>query len=209
MTDFTPESLAAEMAAANAAYRDAYPRANLAAVRYLAAVTLRLVPDATHLLIESSDQGHFMSLPHLVEVDGHVAIPDPALSGVDPDEYGFDDLRDPDRDNATDLWRDVFDSDDQAQLAASNMEWGGPWQQYVDRDLTYTRPAAGYYALDVRRIRDDALAETPAPTTEAAALDAIVAAMREGLAGPGTNDHDRIGTLLNVSNILRSTGREV
>jgi len=130
-----PHEAAATFNAATAAVRatawSLEQEAALAAVRLLAAHALDAVPDATHLLIESSDQGNYMMCTAgSVERDGVTVA-----SGTD--------------------WDDRCELHD-LDAAASWLTWGAAaWEQYADPFHPYTNMRGGYVALDLRRIAAD------------------------------------------------------
>ena len=109
-----------------------------AAVRALAAHALSVAPDATHMLLESSDQGDHMCAPSWLQKDGENV--------------------------AEEAWDAHYTEHvDSLSDAAMWLPWGvRTWEQYIDHDHPYTRPKSGSLALDLRRIAADAEAE-PGP----------------------------------------------
>lgn len=102
--------------------------AETAALFLLAGHARSVAPEATHMLMESSDQGNFMCTPaFLVIGEDHVA----------EDEW---DAR-------------VEEYEDDLSQAASWLTWGHEsWEQYLDTAHPFTNRRGGYYAVDLRRI---------------------------------------------------------
>jgi hypothetical protein len=127
------EHAAAAFEDASARYHDVAPKleqdAITTALYLIATHVLEFAPEATHMLMESSDQGDFMCPPYRIEQDGKDLV-----VGVEGD------------------WEDVVEDND-LQGAASWLTWGADaWEQYVDQDHPYTNTRGGYCALDLRRI---------------------------------------------------------
>ena len=132
-----------------AAYEDATNRyrgiapslesqAELSAVQLMARVALDFEPTATHMLMESSDQGEFMCAPHALQRDG-----------VDLFDVQWDvgDAR-----ARADQWQDLIEQYD-LHGAGSWLTWGHTaWERFVDTDHPYTSKRSGYLALDLRKI---------------------------------------------------------
>jgi hypothetical protein len=100
-----------------------------AAVRLLAAHALSVDPGATHMLLESSDQGNFMNGPvQLTDAKGDV------ISEQEWEAHYNDHV-------------------DELSDAASWLTWGHTrWEQFADAAHPYSNMRNGYYALDLRRI---------------------------------------------------------
>ena len=116
-------------------YEEEEKRRQLAALRLIAAHALAVAPEATHMLMESSDQGEYLTAPSFLTVgEEHVA----------EEEW---DAR-------------VEEYEDDLQDAPGWLPWiGRHWQQYVDESHPYTNRRGGYYAVDLQRIAADAAAE--------------------------------------------------
>lgn len=103
--------------------------AETAALQLLAGHALAVAPNATHMLMESSDQGNHMCYPlYLTIGDDH------------EQEQEWD--------------AHVEEYEDDLSQAASWLTWGHEaWEQFVDEDHEYTNVRSGYYAMDLRRIK--------------------------------------------------------
>lgn len=119
---------------ATAGFHEQEVRRQLAAIRLIASHALAVAPEATHMLMESSDQGACLSVPSFLTVgEEHVAEEawDARL-----EEFGDGDLT----------------------YAPSWLPWGSDrpdsdgWGQFVDNDHPYTNRRSGRYAIDLRRI---------------------------------------------------------
>ena len=117
---------------ATAAYHEANleAKAETAALLLLAGHALAVAPNATHMLMESSDQGNHMCVPLFLTVgEEHVA----------EEEW---DAR-------------VEEYDDELSQAASWLTWGhDSWEDYTDLDHPFSRTRSGYYAMDLGRIKE-------------------------------------------------------
>ena len=102
--------------------------ATLSALRLIALASLSVAPDATHVLIESSDQGgRYMCGPNSIEQDGVDIVDEETLSDLN----------------------ESWDLD----AAASWLDWDDDvWEQFADPNHPYTNPRGGYYAMDLQRI---------------------------------------------------------
>jgi hypothetical protein len=98
-----------------------------AAIRLIAAHALSVASDTVYMLIESSDQGHYMCVPSYLtdEAGAHLAEEE---------------------------WDQRSQDDDDLMSAAGWLGWDGPWERFADLEHTFTNPRSGYYALDMRRI---------------------------------------------------------
>lgn len=110
-------------------------QAELTAIQLIATAALQFAPDATHMLIESSDQGDFMCAPHTLQRDG-----------VDLLE-----IEDAGGKNRAQEWAALCDQYD-LDAPASWLTWGHTWERFVDEDHPFTRRRAGYLAIDVRKV---------------------------------------------------------
>lgn len=123
------DTLHDQFQAATAAYHEANleTKAEAAALLLLAGHALAVAPDATHMLMESSDQGNFMCIPAFLVI------------GEDHQNE--------------DAWdAHVEEYDDELSQAASWLTWGHDWEQFVDEEHPFTNTRGGYYALDLRKI---------------------------------------------------------
>jgi hypothetical protein len=103
------------------------PAVTLAAIRLMALRCLDAYPQATHMLIESSDQGRYMCGPLSIEVDGVTLLED------DP------------------MWE--FNEEHELDSVASYLSWGDDtWEDFTDMEHPFTRTRAGYYAMDLALI---------------------------------------------------------
>jgi hypothetical protein len=106
--------------------------AEKAALRLIAAHALSVAPEATHMLMESSDQGEFM------------CAPDSLTKGED--------------EVAEEEWEQHVEEHEDLGDAAAWLTWGHrSWEDFLDPDHPFSRPRNGYYALDLRRIQADLL----------------------------------------------------
>jgi hypothetical protein len=130
------DTLAAEFGQAVNTYQETAPpleaAAETAALFLLAGHALAVAPDATHMFMESSDQGNYMCVPSFLLIgDDHVA------------EKEWDALT------------MGGEAEDDLQQAASWLTWGHEsWEQYADRTHRGSNLRGGYYALDLRRIKE-------------------------------------------------------
>jgi hypothetical protein len=120
-----------EFSAAADALPAASKAATVAALRLIAAAALTVDQRATHVLIESSDQGgRYMCGPSGVERDGVVVSE-------------FDQMQD-------------LNEEHDLDSAASYLEWDDEtWEKYADEGHPYTNPRGGYYALSIAHIVTD------------------------------------------------------
>lgn len=117
-------------------YRQAEPireDAERSALYLLAGHAMTFAPEATHMLIETSDQGRYMWAPNGLE---------------DVDRVDFVVGREQE-------WEDLVEDADLIAVA-SWLPWGGDWEEYADDTHPYHNPHGGYFALDLRRIAQDA-----------------------------------------------------
>jgi hypothetical protein len=98
-------------------------------VRLLAAYCLAIEPTATHMLLESSDQGgSYMCAPHTLHRDGVDLAAGDALEQAN-DDGDLDSI-------------------------ASYLPWSGSgWDQFVDQAHPYTNVRGGYFAVDLRLLK--------------------------------------------------------
>jgi hypothetical protein len=121
------EAMQDEWLAAVDRFHKAKPAATLAAIRLMALRCLDAYPQATHMLLESSDQGRYMCGPNAIEVDGVALLED------DP------------------MWE--FNEEHDLDAVASYLDWGDDtWEDFTDMAHPYTRTRAGYYAMDLALI---------------------------------------------------------
>jgi hypothetical protein len=121
------EAVQAQWEADVDAFQKAKPAVTLSAIRLMALRCLDAYPQATHMLIESSDQGRYMCGPITIEADGVALLED------DP------------------IWE--FNEEHDLDAVASYLEWGDDtWEDFTDMSHPYTRTRAGYYAMDLALI---------------------------------------------------------
>jgi hypothetical protein len=112
-------------------------QAELSAIQLLATAALVFAPDATHLLMESSDQGNYMCTPHGLMRDGRDLLEYPA-NGTEGREAE---------------WMVLCDQYN-LEAAASWLTWGhDAWERFVDTDHPYTRKRAGYMAISLLKVK--------------------------------------------------------
>lgn len=115
-----------------AGYAEQEQRRQIAALRVIAAHALTVAPQATHMLIESSDQGSYVSVPSFLTV-------------------GEDNVAESEWDAYVEEHEDSDLTDAPSWLPWADGPHGG-WAQFVDEQHPFTSWNGGYYAVDLRRV---------------------------------------------------------